>query len=254
MFKINNPIEQFENIKVACSWVLMQHNFVITMLIIVSLIAWLLFLNINILLDNSENLTINYISPLLDKLYSFIANILIVNISILRERVLLISLTWLFIFILLSNLIGLIPYSYTLTASLLVPFFVCTSGYIAIHFVGFYGNALSFFNFFIPTGVPSFLLPFLAIIEMISHWIKCISLSVRLFANMFAGHVLLLILGTSTFLMLTIPALILLGIIGPYILLSLIYGLEMTVGAIQAYVLITLIIIYFGDIININSH
>jgi len=71
---------------------------------------------------------------------------------------------------------------------------------------------------------------------------------------MFAGHVLLLILGTSTFLMLTIPALILLGIIGPYILLSLIYGLEMTVGAIQAYVLITLIIIYFGDIININSH
>jgi F-type H+-transporting ATPase subunit a len=99
-----------------------------------------------------------------------------------------------FFFFLVANAIGMIPYSFTLTSSLIITFYVALMFFGGANILGLIINRLSILSLFIPKGVPIVIIPALVIIEIISYFSRVISLSVRLFANMMSGHTLLKIL------------------------------------------------------------
>jgi F-type H+-transporting ATPase subunit a len=102
----------------------------------------------------------------------------------------------LFIFILMANLVGLMPYGFTITSHLFTTFFFSFSIFVFLISTGLLLQGTKFFLLFVPTGVPPALLPFLIVIEVISYFARALSLAVRLFANMMAGHSLLNIIAS----------------------------------------------------------
>jgi F-type H+-transporting ATPase subunit a len=101
---------------------------------------------------------------------------------------------YLFLYILICNLTGMVAYSFTVTSALIITFFFSANFFIGSNIYGFFLNYSSYFNLFIPKGVPKLILPMLFLIEIISYFSRVISLAVRLFANMMSGHALLKIL------------------------------------------------------------
>jgi ATP synthase subunit 6 len=99
-----------------------------------------------------------------------------------------------FIFILLANLLGMVPYTFTVTSHVIITFSLGLSTFFGITIIGFKEHGLHFFSFFLPPGAPIAMAPFLVLIEIVSYLFRGISLSIRLFANMMAGHTLLKIL------------------------------------------------------------
>jgi ATP synthase subunit 6 len=119
-----------------------------------------------------------------------------------------------FFFILGSNLIGLTPFAFTITSHIIITFTLALAFNIGFAFVGLYFHKLHFFSFFVPKGVPVVLLPLIVVIEIVSYLIRTFSLSLRLFANMMAGHTLLQILASFVIAFLnTNGLLIILGLI-----------------------------------------
>ncbi|HRD78675.1 MAG TPA: F0F1 ATP synthase subunit A, partial [Hyphomicrobiaceae bacterium] len=97
----------------------------------------------------------------------------------------------LFSFILISNLLGLLPKSFTVTSHIIVTLALAVGVFLFVTFLGFKENGIGYLKMFVPSGVPALLLPLIVLIEVVSYLMRPISLSVRLFANMLAGHVLL---------------------------------------------------------------
>jgi F-type H+-transporting ATPase subunit a len=151
-----------------------------------------------------------------------------------------------FNFILVSNLFGLIPFSFTLTANIAVTFSLALALNIAFVILGFYLNGLSFLRLFIPGDAPLFLLPLIVLIEVVSYLIRTLSLSVRLFANMMAGHTLLHILASFGVSFSNLGPFSFLPFF-PILLLFLVFFLEFAIAFIQAYVFTILLCIYLRD-------
>jgi ATP synthase subunit 6 len=156
------------------------------------------------------------------------------------------------VYILVGNLIGLIPFSFATTAQLVVAFSLSFSLFIGVTLIGVQKHGLHFLSFFLPSGAPIGLAPLLVVIELISYIFRPISLGVRLFANMTAGHSLLAIIagfgwsiGTSGSIF-AVAALIPVGVI------VVIYGLELAVAFLQAYVFGVLLCIYLKDSIELH--
>jgi F-type H+-transporting ATPase subunit a len=157
----------------------------------------------------------------------------------------------LFMFICVSNLVGVIPYAFTLSSHIIVTATLALLVFFTVLIYGFYKNGLKFFKIFVPSGIPIFILPLVVFIEVFSFFLRPVSHSVRLFANMLAGHIALKVfagfvalLGTS------------LGVIGwiggiaPLALTIAIYALELLVAFLQAYVFAILTCIYLNDAIH----
>jgi F-type H+-transporting ATPase subunit a len=152
----------------------------------------------------------------------------------------------LFFFILCCNLIGLVPGSYTITSQLVVTGAFATVIFIMTLIIGFAKHGGHFFSILVPPGVPKIMIPVMVPIEIISMLARPVSLSVRLFANMTAGHTVLAVLfGLS----LTAPAWV--GWL-PFGFTVVINGLEMAIAVIQAYIFTTLTCIYIGDVIKLH--
>ena len=147
-----------------------------------------------------------------------------------------------FFYILFMNLLGLIPYSFTITSQIIITLFWSTIIMIAVIFIGFYKHKLNFFYLFIPSGVPFILIPFIFIIELISYLSRVFSLSIRLSANMIAGHVLIYII---TLFGIKLSILLKLTIVIPILMTILL--LEIGVSVIQAYVFTILMTTYIKD-------
>jgi len=156
-------------------------------------------------------------------------------------------------FLLLSiNLIGLIPYSFTLTSHLIVTLTLSLSIFIGINIICVRLHGINFFSLFLPTGTSVVLAFLLVPIELISYIFKPISLSIRLFANMMAGHTLLKVIAGFAFtLMGNVGILFLLHYI-PLLILIPLFGLELGVALIQSFVFSILICIYLNDAINLH--
>lgn len=159
----------------------------------------------------------------------------------------------LFSFILAANIVGLVPYSFTLTSHIMLTFTLSFSIFIGLTILAIIYQP-NFFELFIPKGVPSALVPFLFVIEIISYISRTFSLAIRLFANMMSGHVLLHILtGFCAFLFSDFY-----GVIGkiiffiPFILIIAIIGLEFGIAFLQAYVFCVLISIYLCDVFTLG--
>jgi ATP synthase subunit 6 len=154
-----------------------------------------------------------------------------------------------FAFVLSANLLGLMPYCFTLTAQIFLNFLLAFSVVLGLSIFGFIYHSYHFVKFFIPSGVPSFLIPILFIIELISYCIRPLSLSARLFANLLSGHTLLHILSNfGLYLFKKFPVIFIL----PFVFIFFIIILEFCIAFIQAYVFILLSLIYLNDIYNLN--
>ena len=152
----------------------------------------------------------------------------------------------LFIFVLFCNMIGMLPYSFTVTSHIIVTFTLAAFIFIGVTVLGFIKNGFGYLKLFVPSGVPLVLLPLIVIIEIISYLSRPVSLSVRLFANMMAGHTMLKVFGGFV---------ISLGIIGGWLPLSFsvaLTGLEILVAFLQAYVFAILTCIYLNDALNLH--
>ena len=152
----------------------------------------------------------------------------------------------LFMFVLFCNMLGMLPYSFTVTSHIIVTFALAAVIFIGVTIIGFVNHGVGYLKLFIPSGVPLFLLPLIVIIEIISYLSRPVSLSVRLFANMMAGHTMLKVFGGFV---------ISLGIIGGWLPLSFavaLTGLEILIAFLQAYVFAILTCIYLNDALNLN--
>ena len=152
----------------------------------------------------------------------------------------------LFMFVLLCNMIGMLPYSFTVTSHIIVTMVMALFIFIAVTIVGFYKHGIKYLTLFVPKGVPIILLPLITIIEIISYLSRPISLSVRLFANMMAGHTMLKVFGGFV---------VSLGVLGGWIPLGFsvaLTGLEILVAFLQAYVFSILTCIYLNDALNLH--
>lgn len=157
-----------------------------------------------------------------------------------------------FFFILLCNLIGMVPYSFTLTSHLIVTFTLALTIYIGFNIIGIKKHKLNFLNLLLPSGASIFLVPLLVPIELVSYIFRVISLPVRLFANMMAGHTLLKVIAGFAWAMLNVNSFIFMAHFIPLILLVLLVGLEIGVGIIQAYVFTILTCMYINDALNLH--
>jgi F-type H+-transporting ATPase subunit a len=158
-----------------------------------------------------------------------------------------------FTFLLFCNLQGMIPFSFTVTSHFLITLALSFSIFIGITIVGFQRHGLHFFSFLLPAGVPLPLAPFLVLLELISYCFRALSLGIRLFANMMAGHSLVKILSGFAWTMLFLNNIFyFIGDLGPLFIVLALTGLELGVAILQAYVFTILICIYLNDAINLH--
>jgi F-type H+-transporting ATPase subunit a len=155
-----------------------------------------------------------------------------------------------FMFICVSNVIGIIPYAFTVSSQLIVTAAMALFVFFLVLFYGLYRNGLKFFKLFVPSGVPIFIMPIVVPIEVISFLLKPISHSVRLFANMLAGHIALKVFASFVVML---GALGILGVFGAVLPLGLtiaLTALELLVAFLQAYVFAILTCIYLNDALH----
>ena len=155
-----------------------------------------------------------------------------------------------FMFILFSNLIGLVPENFTSTSHIIITFTLSLSFNIGFLMIGFLTYGLGYLWFFVPSGAPKALLPLIVVIEVVSYCLRPFSLAIRLFANMMAGHTLLYIL-SSFVIGLGNTKYLVLGLV-PFVLVAAVIFLEIGIAFLQAYVFAILLAIYLNDALNIN--
>lgn len=158
----------------------------------------------------------------------------------------------LFFFILFANLSGNVPYSFTITTSIIVALGLSITIFLGVTIMGLSLHKLHFFTFFVPTGAPTALIPLLVPIEIISYLARAVSLGVRLFANLTAGHVLLKILAGFIAPMFTSGVLMAVLAILPFSIFLGVTALEIAVSFIQAYVFCILTASYIKDAIDLH--
>jgi len=151
-----------------------------------------------------------------------------------------------FTFVLFLNMLGMIPYGFTVTSHIAVTFGLAILIFIGVTIIGFIKHGMGFLGFFVPKGVPIFMLPLLVVIELISYFTRPVSLSVRLFANMMAGHTMLKVFSGFVILM---------GFLGGWLPLAVMVaftGLEILIAFLQAYVFAILTCIYLNDALHMH--
>lgn len=157
-----------------------------------------------------------------------------------------------FIFVLVANLVGNVPYSYAITSSIVVSIGLSFTIVLGVTILGLSIHKIHFFSFFVPTGTPLALVPLLVLIELISYVARAVSLGVRLFSNITAGHTLLKILSTFLYQLFTGGVIVALVTLIPFSLFLAIVGLELAVSFIQAYVFTLLLLSYIKDAIDLH--
>jgi F-type H+-transporting ATPase subunit a len=181
--------------------------------------------------------------------YEFVAGLLSDTVGAEGKRYFPFVFT-LFMFVLIGNLLGMIPYSFTFTSHIIVTFALAAVVFIGVTILGLVKHKMHFFSFFVPPGVPVAMWPLLIPIEIISYLSRPISLSVRLFANMLAGHTLLKVIGGFVFGLGAITF----GVGGllPLALMVALTGLEIVIAFLQAYVFAILTCLYINDALHLH--
>lgn len=184
------------------------------------------------------------IQAMAELFYEFIANMIRDNVGSAGKKFFPFIFS-LFIFTLFGNILGMLPYGYTFTSQIAVTFFMAMVVFLGVTLIGLYKHGLHFFSLFFPHGAPLFTAPILIPIELVSYLSRPISLSVRLFANMTVGHVLLKVLAGFV---------VALGIFGvvPLVVLIAITALELLVALLQAYIFTILCCIYLNDALHLH--
>jgi len=248
---ISSPLEQFDITSLLSfnAPLLGYINLTLTNLALYTLLLFLLIVSLHIVANNNIKLLPSKWSLLLESIFASIN-------SMVREQlgkeIYLPFIYSIFLFILIANLIGNIPYSYAITSSIIVSIGLSFTIVIGVTILGLSIHKIHFFSFFIPSGTPLALIPLLVLIELISYIARAFSLGIRLFSNITAGHTLLKILSTFLYQMFTGGVLIAIVTLIPFALFLAIIGLELAVSFIQAYVFTLLLLSYIKDAIDLH--
>jgi F-type H+-transporting ATPase subunit a len=156
----------------------------------------------------------------------------------------------LFMFIMVSNLVGIIPYTFTVASHLIVTVALALLVFFTVLVYGLYKNGLKFFKLFVPSGVPVYIMPLVVFIEVLSFFLRPVSHSVRLFANMLAGHIALKVFASFVVMLGALGVAGWAGAVLPLGLTMALTALELLVAFLQAYVFAILTCIYLNDAIH----
>ncbi len=156
----------------------------------------------------------------------------------------------LFMFVLVANMFGMIPFFFTATSHIIITFALAALVFGVVIVYGFWKNGLKFLKLFVPSGIPMYILPLVVLIEFVSFLSRPISLSVRLFANILAGHITLKVFAGFIVTLGSLGFLGWLGAILPLVMTVAITALELLVAALQAYVFAVLTSMYINDAIH----
>ena len=241
----SNPMQQFTVYKIGPEIKiggidLSFTNASLFMVISASAILLLLFLG-----SKEKKIVPNKIQLISEIFYTFVAK-MISDTAGSKAKPYFAFIFSLFMFVLFCNMFGMIPYTFTVTSHIIVTFILASFIFIGVTIIGFIKHGFGYLKLFVPSGVPAVLLPLIVVIEIISYLSRPISLSVRLFANMMAGHTMMKVFGGFV---------ISLGLVGGWLPLSFsvaLTGLEILVAFLQAYVFAILTCIYLNDALNLH--
>ena len=187
---------------------------------------------------------------LAEMLYEFIAGMIRENIGADGRKYFPFIFT-IFMVVLMGNLLGLIPYSFTYTSHIVVTFALAALVFFAVVIFGLINHGMHFFSLFLPPGLPKWLWPMIIPIEFISFLIRPVTLSVRLFANMMAGHLMLKVFAGFSVAMVSAGALGMLASTMPMVFHTILIGFEFLIALIHAYVFAVLSCIYLKDTVEL---
>jgi ATP synthase subunit 6 len=244
-----HPLDQFEIIVLSCYWTGIGMPVGAALLTNLTVICGFNVILIRLLLSSIfEKGSLNVCEWVLRECYNLVKSIIKSNTSLKRYQYFTI-LFFLFGFILLANLVGLFPYSFTITSSFVVTFFLALSHFIGINIIGIFKHKWKITNLFLPSGAPLAIAHILILIELVSYIARVFSLSIRLFANMMSGHALLKILIGFSWSLLTAGSMYIIIAIFPWIIVTIIMFLEALIAFLQAYVFTILVTIYINDVL-----
>jgi len=254
-FEINgSPLDQFIIRDIISVTIALLGNIriALTNIGVYLLIAGWLSIAFNLIAINNKRIIINSWSLGLETIYSTVHSIVINQINNLKGQIYLPFIYTLFTYILVNNLIGMVPYSFAPTSHFILTFSLSFTIVLGATFLGFNKHGLKFFSLFVPSGCPLGLLPLLVLIEFISYLSRNVSLGLRLGANILSGHMLLNILSGFTYnIMSTRLIFFFLGLI-PLSFIIAFSGLELGIAFIQAQVFVVLTCSYIKDALELH--
>ena len=250
---INSPLEQFEvtSLLGLNAPIFGYLNLTLTNLALYSVLVLFLIVAIHYLGNNETKLVPSKWSISLESSFASLNTMVREQIGSHNE-IYLPFVYSIFFFILIGNLISNVPYSFAVTASGVVALGLSLTIFIGVTILSLSIHGIKFFSFFIPAGTPLGLVPLLALIELVSYLARAVSLGVRLFANIVAGHTLLKILSTYLYKLFTGNIIVAVITLIPFSIFLALIGLELAVSLIQAFVFTLLVCSYLKDAIELH--
>lgn len=249
MYFIGSPLEQFEILPIFSvfffqKFMFTNSSFFLMLTVIFTLAFFYFTTQYNMLIPNRWQL-------IAEGMYDYIHEMLTEVLQEKGSKFFPIIFT-MFCFIFSCNLLGMVPYTFTVTSHIIFTFGLGMVIFLGINIIGIKTHGLHFFSLFLPPGAPLALALLLVPIELISYVFRVVALSVRLFANMMAGHTLLKILASFAWKMLTVGGIFLIVQLFPLTIIVAITGLELAIAFLQAYVWTTLSCLYLSDAIKLH--
>jgi len=251
---ILSPLDQFEIRDLLSLDISLLGNthFSLTNIGLYLLISIFIIITYSLLATNNNKILPNNWSISQETLYSTVFSIVINQINANKGQIYFPFIYALFIFILVNNLIGMVPYSFAPTAHFILTFSISFTVVLGATILGFQKHGLKFFSLFVPSGCPLGLLPLLVFIEFVSYISRNVSLGLRLAANILSGHMLLNILGGFTYNIMTSGIIFfILGLL-PLAFIIAFSGLELAIAFIQAQVFVVLTCSYIKDGLDLH--
>nr|YP_010632422.1 ATP synthase subunit 6 [Lepraria eburnea]WBP63140.1 ATP synthase subunit 6 [Lepraria eburnea] len=254
MFITHSPLDQFEirNFLSLDAPILANLHLSLTNIGLYLTIAVSIILVLNISATNYNKVIANNWSISQESIYATIHNIVINQINANKGQVYFPFIYALFIFILVNNLIGMVPYSFASTSHFILTFFISFTVVLGATILGFQKHGLKFFSLFVPAGCPLGLLPLLVLIEFISYLARNVSLGLRLAANILSGHMLLNILSGFAYNIMTSGFIYFFVGLIPLAFIIAFSGLELGIAFIQAQVFVVLSSSYIKDALDLH--
>nr|YP_009722324.1 ATP synthase F0 subunit a [Morchella importuna]YP_010218626.1 ATP synthase F0 subunit a [Morchella brunnea]QGN66726.1 ATP synthase F0 subunit a [Morchella importuna]UBU98365.1 ATP synthase F0 subunit a [Morchella brunnea]UYR51181.1 ATP synthase F0 subunit a [Morchella crassipes] len=253
--KISSPLDQFEvrNLLSFDAPILGNIHLSITNIGLYLTVGMLIALTLNILATNYNKIVSNNWSISQESIYATIYNIVVNQINASKGQIYFPFIFALFIFILVNNLIGMVPYSFASTSHFILTFSISFTIVLGATILGFKKHGFEFFSLFVPAGCPLALLPLLCLIETVSYIARAVSLGLRLSANILSGHMLLSILSGFTYkIMISGVIFFLFGLL-PLAFIIAFSGLEIVIALVQAQVFVILTCTYIKDSLDLHS-
>ena len=251
---VSSPLDQFEirNLLSLDAPLLANLHISITNIGLYLTIGVFIVLSLNVLSNNYNKVVCNNWSISQESIYATIHSIVVNQINANKGQVYFPFIYALFLFILVNNLIGMVPYSFASTSHFILTFSISFTVVLGATILGFQKHGLEFFSLFVPAGCPLGLLPLLVLIEFISYLARNVSLGLRLSANILSGHMLLNILAGFCYNIMTSGILFFfLGLI-PLAFVIAFSGLELGIAFIQAQVFVVLTSSYIKDALDLH--